>query len=225
MTNLETLRQSMIDNNVYAVVNYYAAESTAVVHYFDSDSSDSMKTLHVQLNRGEYLDTYNRFYTNYDYNEYSDDRMTNNLSSVVRDLHRRNNRPFIADRKGRSIIYKMLVKSNGGYREYTDLIEFVRMFYNDSTVMETRYAENDNENTFDFFTVDIPVVRCALTRSDVMQKINHHKKRINCLAWNILRNSKKFTQYEIPVEFMKIRDITYTNDGYLSYVFSLKIEK
>lgn len=131
---------------------------------------------------------------------------------------------FLKNKPNRHLVYRFMVATNDfRYENYLKQIEMSRHF-GSITVKSSRYNDNINRKTFDSVMIEFGVVMCGKTRDEMSQYLNVNSKNITGVAWSILKSSGEFNKYDVPVNFVEIRDVVYTRDGYLVYTFILKNE-
>lgn len=83
-----------------------------------------------------------------------------------------------------------------------------------------RESGNDNEKTFDFIYVDVCVVHDWKT--DKLKYINQNLLKIKDRVVEHLGNYPSFKKFGVPVNFLRITDVTFTKDDQIHFVFELK---
>lgn len=83
-----------------------------------------------------------------------------------------------------------------------------------------RIPENPNPNTFDYIVVFVNTVKdWNEYKKDYIKK---HIGEINSLVLEKIETNNQFQKYGIPLSFLKLSNITLTNDCTIKYVFELK---
>lgn len=91
-----------------------------------------------------------------------------------------------------------------------------------STPVYVREPENPNKNTFDYIYVDVCFVRAATEGEDIKEYVNRNFKFIKEKVLTKLKNSRSFTKYGVPVNFLTITRATIRKDDVIQMVFRLK---
>ena len=78
---------------------------------------------------------------------------------------------------------------------------------------------NNNKDTFDFIEVDVGVKAYF---DNKIQFIREHSKEILKVVIDEIRNHQDFKKYNIPINFLKLTNVTLTRSNYIRYLFELK---
>jgi len=91
-------------------------------------------------------------------------------------------------------------------------------------VIPYRYNDNLNEKTFDGFNVHAPLIgdNGNTTFDQLIDKFKQHKNEIDNVVMTKLKNSPKFTKYEVPINFLKLDRIQVLRSFVAIYTFSIK---
>lgn len=91
--------------------------------------------------------------------------------------------------------------------------------YNDITIR--REYGNTNNKTFDFINITIRLVKQD-NKKQAIEFYKNNKKELNSIAVMALSDCERFQKFNIPINFLKVDNITITNSMELVYTFSLK---
>ena len=79
---------------------------------------------------------------------------------------------------------------------------------------------NRNKSTFDFINAEIRV--CIPDYNDALNFCMTNKKELVKYALNTIENGKRFKRYGITTDWLKVDNITFTNQKVLNILFVLK---
>ena len=91
-----------------------------------------------------------------------------------------------------------------------------------STPILERARDNPKKGTFDFIRVDVGIVE--IWKGSRKEYICQNQKEITRRVLAKVEDSKQFQRIGVPINFLKISEITLTRDSILEYLFELKIK-
>lgn len=243
MTNTKLIQRAVEDIHAKVVVHHSVSvtDRTVTLYYFDSDEPTApMKKHDISVNINEYRESYSQPIKhgpswNFELVERTQSYPSyalNRLHSAT--IHAIGNkvRPqpaheyaFIETVATRRMIYKLMVQSRKfKYSDYINCANLARHINPKAKIISSRYNDNLNKHTFDSILVSLTVNCCERTRRDMSQYIQFRSSEITRFVWNLLENSGEFKKYNVPINFVKIRDVIFTRDNRLEYIFILKGE-
>lgn len=83
-----------------------------------------------------------------------------------------------------------------------------------------RATGNTQEGTFDFIRVDVSII--TEWHMDRMDYIRKHQKEITKKVVSKIEESKQFQKMGVPINFLRVSEMTLRRDSILEYVFELK---
>ena len=84
--------------------------------------------------------------------------------------------------------------------------------------------QSGKRRVFDQVVVEMTLIQGDMSKSDMVQFIKKNSRPIKLMAVDVLRNSKKYAYYGVPINFLKFEKMTLTRDNVLELTFGLKIE-
>lgn len=108
-------------------------------------------------------------------------------------------------------------------REFSPLEQLVQEIY--PPVFE-REPENENTATFDRIRVSVGLPRYHFPSWEVLRsEVKIHRHEIYRLVLDKLENDRRFKRYGVPINFLKLSDVTLLRNYSLEFIFELKEEK
>lgn len=242
-TNTKLIQQAIEDIHAEVVVHHTVSTVNQIVtlYYFDSrEPTSTMKRHDININVDEYRELYtqpakhgpswNSYFVErvQPYQDYACYKLISDTNRIIGPKvypQPKHEYVFMENSVTRRLIYRIMVSNHSfKYSDYLDCANLARYINPRTKVVSYRYNDNCNKRTFDAISISLTVNCCEKTRQDMSQYINSKSKRITKFVWNLLENSKEFKKYNIPINFVEIRDIIFTRDNRLEYTFTLKGE-
>ena len=89
-----------------------------------------------------------------------------------------------------------------------------------------REPENENTATFDRIRVSVGLPRYHFPSWEVLRsEVKIHRHEIYRLVLDQLENDRRFKRYGVPINFLKLSDVTLLRNYSLEFIFELKEEK
>lgn len=234
------LKEIIKENNVKCVIHIdinFDNECLDIVYFSSLSKSAKPKQLSLPLNlkaeikyfEENVTQEYSRVDTDksikINFKDYMLNCLVNYLSTILKKSYNNTEYTFISTVDIRNKVYSMFLnQKNKNYETYKYIADMVRMFYNKYTIKINRY-EDSPEKVFDYIIVDLNVNSIGKSREEVFDIVQKNSKFLQKRALKIVKNSKKFQKYGVPIEYLKIRDIYYTQDNVLSITLDLKKEE
>lgn len=206
-----------------------------IVYYLDRE--EIIHVDRIELDNGEYKELRDRIKV-YKYTQNFDSSggsiIKNEIISMIKDIKlKRGTSPM---RPPASVIYQKSLKKNVGKtlcnakeyivnnideldrgKEEKDIIEGVKIVTAVFKPVFRRYNDNTNKDTFDVVELDI-----GLLSSTTIEDIKKAKREIYKLAFDVVKESKEYQSYGVPIEFLEISRCVLTNDKRIAIQFTIK---
>ena len=88
-----------------------------------------------------------------------------------------------------------------------------------------RETDNENKNTFDFIRMYIGILSEEACEENRIEYIKQNQPVIVAKAISAIKDSKQFIKYNIPIDYLKLSQMTITKDDQLLFLFELKTGK
>ena len=138
-----------------------------------------------------------------------------------------------------SLLHDYCSKSNHYHMEFERMVAQYRLFkfIEDVTVRTDnfinvifapkieRYTGNKNTKTFDMVKIEFSVIRNGKSNKELIAEYKKHQKYIIDKLLQKISENKRFINYGVPIEYLKLDRVTLTSVDTFHHTFILKTEK
>lgn len=127
----------------------------------------------------------------------------------------------------KSVVKKM--KEGDTWEHFVSLCEeaqfnpkFERLLSKIEPPVFERIPENKKKNTFDFIRIEVRINNIYENRDLTMKAIRKYKPQIFDRVLSHLENNRSFQKYGVPINFLKLTNLMFTQQDILIFIFELK---
>lgn len=89
-----------------------------------------------------------------------------------------------------------------------------------------REPENENTATFDRIRISVGLPRYQFSSWEALRdEVNKHRREIYRLVFDTIESDRRFLRYGVPINFLKLSEVTLLRNYSLEFIFELKEEK